>query len=297
MASEGHTTLVSLIRANPLMHVDVDAQRASMDQASTVILPPPEAVIEPADAAGVPVELVTMPSSDPDRWVLYFHSGAYTSGSLNSHRVFATRVADRFGARVCNVDYRLGPEHPYPAAVEDAATAWRWLIGDGIGADPAHSIIAGDSAGGGLAVCAALALLDAGDPLPAALFAISPWADLTLTSESYDSRADADPILSRAILEAHAAHYLAGADPTQRLVSPALADLTGLPPLLIHAGDADILVNDAHALAAQADKAGVDVTLEVGEEMLHCYLLFGGLVPEADEAMARAAAWVRDRVA
>ena len=195
-------------------------------------------------------------------------------------------------ARVLSAGYRLAPEHPFPAAVEDALTAYRWLIASG---QPARQVvISGDSSGGGLALAALVALRDAGDPLPGAAVVISPWTDLDLGGESMRSRAAADVMLTPDGAREAADWYLAGQDARHPHASPLYADLHGLPPVLIQAGDAEILRDDSVRFAAAAQAAGVDVTLEIWPEMPHVWHIFAGLLPEADDAVQRIGRWLRE---
>jgi acetyl esterase/lipase len=213
---------------------------------------------------------------------------------VRSHRALVARVAAASGARGLNVDYRLAPEHPFPAAVDDAVAAYRWLLEGGL--DPARIVVAGDSAGGGLTVSTLLALRDAGDPLPAGGVCISPWTDLACTGESITSRAEHDPMVQGPGLLDMAAAYLAGHDPRAPLASPLYAELHDLPPLLIHVGSAETLLDDATRLADRARDAGTAVELDVWDDMVHVWHAFAPLLPEADEAIGRIGAWVRGRM-
>ncbi len=250
---------------------------------------------EPVDAGGVPAEWVTMPGVDASRVVQYHHGGAYTQGSLNTHRRFVALLAEATGARVLNLDYRLAPEHPHPAAVDDAVAAYRWLTATA-GIEPEHVVVAGDSAGGGLTAALLVALRDAGDARPAGGALISPWVDLTLEGASHDTRFDVDPMCNRNTLLPSVRAYTNGASTRTPLISPVHADLTGLPPLVIHVGDHETLRDDSIALAEGATKAGVDVDLWVAPEMIHVWHAFIGLVPESEEALARLAAGIRTRL-
>jgi acetyl esterase/lipase len=197
-------------------------------------------------------------------------------------------------ARALAIDYRLAPEHPFPAAVDDATTTYRWLVANGV--EPASIVIGGDSAGGGLTLAALVALRDAGDPLPAAAFCISPWVDLEVSGESATTRAAADPIIDPAGVSAAAARYLAQAHPRTPLASPLYADLTDLPPMLIQVGDAEVFLNDATRLADRAEAAGVDVTLEVWPDVIHVWHIFAAMLPYGQQALDRVGEWMRSRV-
>ncbi|HKW91167.1 MAG TPA: alpha/beta hydrolase, partial [Methylomirabilota bacterium] len=217
------------------------------------------------------------------------------SSSPRSHRHLAAAIAVAAGASALLLDYRLAPEHPYPAAVDDATAAYRWLLDQGIA--PAHVVIAGDSAGGGLTVATMLALKEAGTPLPAGGVCISPWVDLTCGGESYKTRAEADPIVRRAGVEEMARAYVGATAPRTPLASPLFADLRGLPPLLIHVGDAEVLLDDAVQLAARAKAAGVDATLEVWDQMIHVWHWFLPMLDEAQSAVDAIGRFARGRVA
>jgi acetyl esterase/lipase len=206
--------------------------------------------------------------------------------------MIAANISRAAGVRVLLIDYRLAPEHPHPAAVDDATAAYRWLLAQGL--DAGKLAISGDSAGGGLTVASLLALRDAGDPLPACAVPMSPWLDLELTGASFDTRADLDPMCSHTGLKEMADWYLAGQDARTPTASPIHADLAGLPPLLVQVGDHEVLLDDSVRLVDRAKQAGVDATLEIGEECFHVYQAFP--VPEADEAIARLAAFVRGHI-
>jgi acetyl esterase/lipase len=250
---------------------------------------------EAAEAGGVPAEWVWNGGERPSSPViLYTHGGAYTSGSLVSHRPYVARLAHAAGAAVLHIDYRLGPEHPFPAAVDDALTAYRWLLAEGT--DPSRLAVAGDSAGGGLALALLVALRDAGDPLPAAATLFSPWTDLTLSGDSAESRNAVDVMLTKEELRIEATNYLGGADARDPLASPVFADLSGLPPLLLEVGDPEVLLDDSTRVAERATAAGTEVDLRVWPEVFHVWIAAAGLMPEADAAMAEVVAWLDGRL-
>jgi epsilon-lactone hydrolase len=283
MASPQFEKLVDIIRANKRPPGDhpVEKLRAGMERTS---LPPGEDITAtPVDAGGVAAEWVTAPGAAPERVVLYLHGGGYVMGSLTTHRKLAGDVSRASRARVLLLDYRLAPEHPLPAGVDDAVAAYRWLLQQDVA--PGSIAIAGDSAGGGLTVATLLALRDAGEPMPAAAVCISPWVDFTGEAESITTRAERDPMVGIGDLGRFAGWYLGGAD--ARTSSPVHADLAGLPPLLIHVGDEEILHDDAVLLAERASTAGVDATLEVWPEMFHVWHVFAGRVPESTAAVER----------
>lgn len=240
-------------------------------------------------AGAVPAEWA-IPSQTGLSSVLYLHGGGHCICSPASHRKFVGHLANALRARVLLADYRLAPEHPYPAALDDALATYEWLID--AGADPASVVIAGDSSGGGLATATLIAIRDGGLPTPGAAVLFSPWVDLTCTSTSFAANADLDPIVDRAGLLQMADWYLGGGDPAQPLVSPVNADLRGLPPLLIQVGEHEVLIDDAERLYQRASDAGVDVTLKRWPEMTHVFQIGAGNIPEADAAIIEVAGWL-----
>jgi acetyl esterase/lipase len=299
MASDAFTMLVELIRTNlgPMSDTDLSANelRAGMESMAGVVLPVAGSIIEPLSVDGVPCEWVRPAAVvAPDACVLYLHGGGYVIGSCNTHRAMASHLATRTGLAVLVVDYRLAPEHPYPAAVDDALTAYEWLLAEGFAAG--RIVIAGDSAGGGLTLATLVALRDRGRPLPALGVPISPWTDLTLSGESMTTMAERDPMVTRRGLQRMADWYAGEAEPNAPLVSPLFADPAGLPPLLVHVGDVEILRDDAVRFADRAREAGVDVTLEVWPEMIHVWHVFGPDVPESEAGVARIAEFIAERL-
>jgi epsilon-lactone hydrolase len=249
---------------------------------------------QPVDAGGVRAEWICAPESRDDRAMLYLHGGCYGSGSVETHRHLMTRLSLAASTPVLAANYRLAPEHPFPAAVEDAAAAYRWLLDAGIA--PSRIAIAGDSAGGGLALATTIASRDEGLPLPGAVVCLSPWVDLALTGASMRTKAGDDPIVSREMLRGWAKLYLGDHDPRTPLASPLYADLDGLPALLIQVGSSEVLLDDATRLAERASKAGVETTLEVWPEMIHVWHTFAAILPEGHEAIARIGEFVRTQL-
>ena len=255
---------------------------------------PDDVLVTDVTAGGVPAHWLTAPGTDPGRVLLFLHGGGFELGSVRSDGELAARLGRAAGMRVLFPEYRLAPEHPFPAALDDVLAAWHWLRTDQ-GLSGASLAVAGDSAGGGLAVALLVATRDAGQDLPAAAVLMSPTVDLTSSGASMTERADQDPISTPAMLRQFAADYLAGADPKTPLASPLFASLTGLPPLLIQVGTADLLLSDAERLAAAATHAGVDVTLQIGEGLPHVYQLLLG-TPEAAQATEQIGKFLRARV-
>lgn len=242
-----------------------------------------------ASPGDVPGLRVNVPGSGGGL-VLYLHGGGYVVGTAQGYRGLAGEVARAAGMDALVIDYRLAPEHPFPAAVDDALAAYRALLADG--RSPSSIVLAGDSAGGGLALALLVALREAGDPMPAAALLISPWADLTGTASSIETKRAEDPSLTPEGLEACAAHYLGARDRAHPLASPALADLSGLPPILVQVGSIEILLDDAIAIAASAGAAGTHVTLEVLPGLPHVPHAFHFMLPQAKAALDRAGAFL-----
>jgi epsilon-lactone hydrolase len=242
-------------------------------------------------AGGVDGEWIVPDDAPPDKAILYFHGGGFRLGSVASHRDLIARIADASGLRVLAINYRLAPEHRFPAAFEDALSAYAWMLEQGL--KPENIALAGDSAGGNLVLTLMLSLRDHGEPLPAAGALMSPWTDLAATGESFQSRAAADPIHQRSMILALAKGYMReGGDPLDPRVSPLYADLSGLPPLLVHAGDRETVRDDATMLADRALAAGVEVDLRVWDGMIHVFQMFAD-IPQAREAVAEIAAFLR----
>lgn len=249
-----------------------------------VPLPPAGTRTKRIDANGISVVHITVPQSRTDRYVLYFHGGGYVVGSAPLYRDFLWRIALAARACVLYFDYRLVPEHPFPAAVEDSISAYRWLA-DRL--DHRRIAFVGDSAGGGLAFAALHRLRDEGSALPGAVVALSPWTDLALTAPSLQSNAEADPMMNVGGLPTFASHYLAGADPRHPYASPLYGDPSGLPPALIQVGNDEILRDDAVRMAEKLKTAGCDIEIEEWPRMPHVWQLYARMIPEGRDAIAR----------
>jgi monoterpene epsilon-lactone hydrolase len=275
---------------------DVGALRQLWEVLAARSTPVPDEVKwEPVTAGQVACEWVHGPTNRGGQAVMYIHGGGYVFGSVATYRELIGRLSLAAGMWVLAPDYRLAPEHPFPAAVDDSVAAYRWLLGAGV--EPGHIVISGDSAGGGLALATLLALRDAGEQLPAAAVLLSPWTDLTCSGDSYVSRATSDPLFTREQMVFLAAQYLAGADPTSVLASPIYADLKGLPPLLVHVGSDEVLLDDATQLAERARAAGLDVELRVWDGMWHDFQRFAGRgVIEGQESIDLIGAFIKKRV-
>jgi epsilon-lactone hydrolase len=254
---------------------------------------PSGAQFQPVAAGSVKAAWVFMPGASSERAIMYLHGGGYAIGSLQTHRGLMARVAHASGARTLGVDYRLAPEHPFPAAVDDSVLAYRWLLDQGI--QPSRIVVAGDSAGGGLTIATLVALRAANVPLPAAGVCFSPWVDLEGSGQTYESRASMDPVVSRDVIQQMAAMYLGDRDRRTPLAAPLYADLAGLPPILIQVGNAEVLLDDSNRLAAKAQAAGVKVTLDVWPDMVHVWQMFAPLLPEAQKAIDKAGKFIAER--
>lgn len=267
-------------------------QRADWDEAFA-----PRARNWPTDRfriGQIDAEWISDAGADPQHVILYLHGGGFRIGSIASHRDLIQRLSITACARVLAIDYRLSPEHLFPAPVEDALDAYRWLLAQGF--PPARIALVGDSAGGGLALSCLLAARDAGLPLPCAAYLMSPWTDMTAAGASYETRSASDPMHQRAMILGMARGYLGkSVDPTAPLASPLFGDLRGLPPLLVQCGGREVILDDSTALAARAKKAGADVALNVFEPMIHVFQMFGEL-PASQAALEDAGRFLRNRL-
>jgi monoterpene epsilon-lactone hydrolase len=278
--------------------VDITTRRQGFEAAAPSV--PTDVTVTAVSADGVPADWVAAPGADASRRLLYLHGGGYTVGSRVSHRRLASDISRATGCVVLNLDYRLAPESPFPAAVEDAVTAYRWMRIHGPGGEEAAgaTAIAGDSAGGGLTLATLVALRDAGDPLPNAAVTLSAWTDLTCTGASLETRAEVEPILAGGaeVIRQAALVYAGTADPRTPLVSPLYASLTGLPPLLMQVGDDEVLLDDTLRVAERARQQGVEVMATVEPGAFHVYQYFAPDSPEAKAALAQIGQFVRSHV-
>ena len=274
----------------------VAEKRAQYDRAERVFPVPSDVgvktvTIKPAQSPEIGGEWLEPPAVREHAALLYLHGGGYVIGSPRSHRHLAASLGRAAGAATLVPDYRLAPEHPFPGAIEDAVAAYRWLLERG--ALPERTVIAGDSAGGGLTVATLLALRDRGLPRPAAGVCISPWVDLTCSAPSYVTKAASDPIVTGEGVALMARAYLGATDPRTSLASPLFADLAGLPPLLVQVGSEEVLLDDAVGLAERAKAAGVAATLEVWPDMIHVWHWFYPMLDEGQRAIDSAGAFMR----
>jgi acetyl esterase/lipase len=253
-----------------------------------------DVVCQPVGAGGVTAEWIYGPDANEDRVLVYLHGGGYIIGSMRTHRVPLSLLSKASGARVLGLDYRLAPEHPFPAALEDSLAAYRWLLSNGI--KHTNIVIGGDSAGGGLAAATLVALRYAGEPMPAAGILHSGWTDLTNSGGTFISKAEEDPIIDRDMVDNMAMAYLGDKDRKTPLASPFHADLRGLPPLLMQVGTAEVLLDDSLGFAERAKAAGVDVTLEVWDDVPHVWQMFAPILPEAQQAIDHCGEFIRKHV-
>ncbi len=275
--------------------VQIEDVRRRLERFARLIPPPPHGTeVITVDAGGVKAEHVTTSRSQHDRYVLHLHGGAYLLGFPALFRDFTWRIADAAGARVLCLDYRLAPEHPFPAAIEDATAAYHWLTAQCT--KSRHVAIIGDSSGGGLALASMMHLRDEGSPLPAAAVLLSPWTDLALTGQSLTEFGSSDPMVPVELMPRAVELYLAGADPRSPYASPLYGDPAGLPPTLIHVGSDEALRDDAVRMAERLRAMDCEVELETWPRMFHVWHMFARILPEARAAIARIGAFLQARL-
>ena len=290
MSEKEIAVLRALLTSRP-RPAGVAERRARLDALGNAYPTASDIRLEPTNADGVPAEWSAAPGADSARVLLYLHGGGFSAGSIASHRAMVTETGRAAQARTLAINYRRTPEHPFPAALDDALKAYRWLLAQGV--QPSRIAIGGDSAGGGLTLATMVSLRESVLPLPACAWCISPWVDMEARGESYGSKAAIDPMISKQYILELAGWYLGGVAPHTPLAAPLHADLAGLPPLLIQVGSAETLLDDAIALASRAAAADVRVTLEVWPHMIHAWPLFHQQLTDGRRAIAAAGLFIR----
>jgi acetyl esterase/lipase len=287
VSTEQRETLDAILRQSAFPpNSDVNEQRRLLRELLSAQPLPADVTVTPGELGGVPTAEVTIDDIEPRHVVLYFHGGVYAMGDAALAAGLASQVGRRTHAKVISIDYRLAPEHPYPAAVDDALAAYRALLDSGIAAS--EIAFAGESAGGGLAVATLVNARDHALPLPAAAFVMSPMTDLTLSSTTMDTKREVDPLLSREALRARVSDYTSGQDAALGLVSPVFANLSALPPLIIQAGSHEVLLDDAVRLAGRAAAADVEVTLDITPRVPHVFQAYHAILDDGAAALDRA---------
>src|SRR6202050_2503340 len=294
MSQQQLDTIIQMLKARPVAdpNASIEQVRAGFEAMGSMLPVEADIKAEPVSAGGVKAEWVTAPGAESTRAILYLHGGGYVIGSINTHRALAGRLSRAAKARVLLIDYRLAPEHPFPAAVDDSVAAYRWMLAQGL--KPTRIAVAGDSAGGGLTAATLVAIRDAKLPVPAAGALLSPWVDLEGIGESMTTKDAADPMVHKDGLVGMAKAYLAGKNPRTPLAAPLYADLKGLPPLLIQVGEAETLLDDSTRLNDRAKAAGVSTKLEVWPDMIHVWQLFASFLPEGQQAVDGIGAFIKE---
>jgi monoterpene epsilon-lactone hydrolase len=290
MSKNEITALRALLTSRPRPS-SVAERRERLDALGDAYRTASDVRLEPVSADGVPAEWSIAPGADASRVLLYLHGGGFSVGSIVSHRAMVTETGRAAQARTLAIDYRRTPEHPFPAALDDALTAYRWLLAQGV--QPRRIAIGGDSAGGGLTLALMVSLRERGLPLPACGWCISPWVDMEARGETYATKAAIDPMISKEYILELAGWYLSGTAPRTPLAAPVHADLTGLPPLLIQVGSAETLLDDSITIAERAGAADVRVTLEIWPHMIHAWPLFHQQLSDGRRAIAAAGSFIR----
>ena len=296
MTTEQRNTIDQILRNAPFdLGGDVAAQRPLLDQMLTSHPLSADVRTTPGNLGGIPVIFIDIADVEAAGTIFHIHGGGFALGSAEGSVGLASDLARRTGMRAVSVDYRLAPEHPYPAALQDVTTAYRALVEQADDAEPI--VVSGESAGGNLAIELLIADKAEGLAMPAAALLLSPMTDLTVTANSYATKAHADPAITAHAIRTRVADYLADTDPADPLVSPIFADLSGLPPLLIQAGSHEVLLDDAIRLAAKAAAEDVAVILDITPGVPHVFQAFAALLDEGDAALNRAARFVKDNTA
>jgi monoterpene epsilon-lactone hydrolase len=292
MSEQQRAALDATLRQAPFdLNGDLAALRSGFEEVMRHIPVAGDVHREGVDLGGVGATEVSISGADSSPVILYFHGGVYVIGSAGATVPLVADLARRTEAKAVSVDYRLAPENPYPAAVEDARTAYEGLLARGI--DPSRMAISGESAGGGLAVALLLSLRDAGLPMPSSAFLMSPYADLTLSGSTMIGKADVDPLFTQETLRRRVGDYVGGAKASDPFISPVFADLRGLPPMLIQVGSHEILLSDAVRLAGRAAEDDVAVALDVTPGVPHVFQAYAAVLDEGDRALNRAAEFLK----
>lgn len=294
MVSRGMKSVIKILKGNREKEIKkrVEEGRAGLVELARLAPLFKDSKLENVDAGGVPAAWMITPGVAKDRAILYLHGGGYVQGSITSHQDLAQRISRASETKVLILDYRLAPEHPFPAALEDSISAYEWLINNE-GYNPKNLIIAGDSAGGGLTIATLVKLRDQGILLPTAGVCLSPWTDLALTGDSLKLKLHEDPFISPDELMFSSGLYLGKTDPKNPFASPLYADFKGFPPLCIQVGSAEILLDDATRLAKRARDAGVEVQLDVWEDMIHVFQAFAVMAPEGTEGINKIGEFIK----
>jgi len=287
-------SVIKILKANREKEIKkrVEESRAGLVELARLAPLYKDSRLENVDVGGIPAAWMITPEVAKDRAILYLHGGGYVQGSITSHQDLAQRISGASKTKVLILDYRLAPEHPFPAALEDSVRAYEWLINNE-GYDPKNLIIAGDSAGGGLTLATLVKLRDQEVQLPAAAVCLSPWTDLALTGDSLKLKIHEDPFVSPDGLMFSAGLYLGKTDPKNPFASPLYADFNGIPPLCIQVGSAEILLDDATRLAKRAKEAGVEVQLDIWEDMIHVFQAFAVMAPEGTEGINKIGEFIK----
>jgi acetyl esterase/lipase len=294
MVSEGMKSVIDLLNQQNKEDTQkrVEDDRKALEESMGMEEYPEDVTFEESTVNNIPSLWIKTPESKNDRVVLYLHGGGYVMGSINTHKGLGCRISRASKSRVLLIDYRLAPEYPYPAALEDSVAAYKWLI-DEEGIDPRNIVISGDSAGGGLTAATLLKLRDTGIALPAGGVLLSPWVDLDMTGASIRTKRKVDPIVNASGLYFMANLYSGDKDPKNPYISPLYAELNGLPTLLIQVGSAEVLLDDSTRFSEKAKSAGVDVTLDVWGDMIHVFQAMALWAPEGGQAIEKIGAFIQ----
>jgi acetyl esterase/lipase len=291
VSEEAKAQLARLFANRSGEYLSVERRRRDWEAAARLDVLPKESRFSRVSVGDITCEWMEMPRVARDRAFLLLHGGGFNSGSPRTHRKLAAHLSRAAHMRVLTPEYRLAPEHPFPAGVKDALQVYRWLTAQGI--DPQHIVVGGDSAGGGLVLSMLLALRDAGAQLPRAAVLLSPWTDLTVSSPSHRSNRKYDPVVSAEGLRESALWYAGERDPADPILSPLFADLSGLPPMLIHVGSDEALLDDSRVLADRGREAGVDITLKIYDGLWHVFHHSGIEIPESRQAIDEIGSYLR----